>query len=174
MAAVKALFQNPSLSWLWTVIRVYVGYQWLEAGLGKISNPAWVGANAGTAIGGFFQGAIAKATGDHPAVQGWYASFLESVAVPNAVFFSYLIAFAEFAVGVALILGLFTTLAAFGGALMNLNFMLAGTTSTNPILYTLAILLLAAGANAGLIGLDRWVRPYIQQTFGKGQTAASR
>ena len=37
---------------------------------------------------------------------------------------------------------------------MNLNFMLAGTTSTNPILYTVAILLLVAGPNAYRYGVD--------------------
>ena len=45
----KALFGDVRWSWLWLILRLYLGYEWLTAGLGKISNPAWIGANAGTA-----------------------------------------------------------------------------------------------------------------------------
>lgn len=73
----------------------------------------------------------------------------------------------EVMIGVALIIGLLTTLAALGGAFMNLNFMLAGTVSTNPILYTAAILMIIAGKNAGFFRLDTYVIPYIEKRFNK-------
>lgn len=150
------------------LLRIWLGYTWLTASLEKLGNPVWTGDKAGVAISGFFQGAIAKATGEHPAVQGWYASFLQNVAMPNAKFFSYLIPMGEFLVGLALILGAFTTFAAVMGALMNLNFMLAGTTSTNPIMYTIAIIIIVAGtARAGYYGVDYFLMPYVRQILAK-------
>ncbi len=40
------IFVNPKMSWLWLIVRVYVGWQWVSAGYEKIINPAWVGAGA--------------------------------------------------------------------------------------------------------------------------------
>ncbi len=72
------------------------------------------------------------------------------------------------AAGLALILGLFTGLAALAGATMNFNFMLAGTASTNPVLFVLAILLILAWKVAGRIGLDRWVLPAVGTPWSPG------
>lgn len=129
------------------------------AGWGKLGNPDWVGESAGTALAGFVSRAVEKSAGANPAVSGWYASFLENVVLPNAEMWGYVIAWGEFLVGIALILGLFTGIAAFFGIFMNFNFMLAGTLSSNPILFTLGILLLLAWKVVGYIGADRWLLP---------------
>lgn len=55
---------------------------------------------------------IAKTGGDHPAVQGWWGSFLEAFALPNVGLFNVLIPLGEFLVGVGMLLGTLTTLAA--------------------------------------------------------------
>jgi len=68
-----------------------------------------------------------------------------------------LVSYGELLVGVALVLGAFVGIAAFFGALMNWNFMMAGAASTNPVLFTLAILLLLAWKIAGYIGLDYYL-----------------
>ncbi|ATW24293.1 DoxX family membrane protein [Candidatus Formimonas warabiya] len=153
----KRLFTDPKFALLWTIIRIWLGVQWLEAGLSKMGNPAWTGDKAGTAVTGFLSNAVKLAGGEHPAVQSWYASFLQNFALPNAKIFSYLVSFGEVAVGIGLILGCLTTFALIGGALLNLNFMLSGATSTNPILYTAALILLVAGINASRIGLDYFI-----------------
>ncbi|WP_227767415.1 TQO small subunit DoxD [Zhaonella formicivorans] len=159
------IFKEPKFSILWTVLRVWLGFQWITSSLTKIGNPVWTGDKAGVAISGFLKNALTLAGGEHPAVQGWYAGFINSFALPNAKLFSYLIPFGEFAVGLGLIVGGLTTFALLGGAFMNLNFMLAGTTSTNPILYTAAILLLAAGSNASRIGIDTLIsKKFVKQT----------
>jgi len=150
---------------LLTLLRVYVGYLWLQAGLHKMTNPAWFGEGAGTAISGFFQGVLAKAAGENPVVQGWYASFIERVAMPNATLFSYLVVLGEVLVGVALIVGVFTTFAALMGAFMNLNFMLAGTLSSNPWMLALQAIIVWAGVSAGYYGLDYFVRPWLRATW---------
>jgi thiosulfate dehydrogenase [quinone] large subunit len=152
-----ALFSDVRWAWIWLIVRLYVGYQWIVAGYDKIINPAWVGAKAGTALTGFLNNAISLTTGDHPAVQVWYASFLKSAILPYARTWSYFVAFGELLVGLGLILGVFTGIAAFFGFFMNMNYMLAGSVSTNPILLFLSIFLILAWKTAGWWGLDRWV-----------------
>lgn len=128
-----------------------------------------MGSNSGTAITGFLNGALAKAGEDHPAVQSWYADFIKNIALPNAKVFSYLVAFGELLVGISLILGALTVVGLIAGAFMNLNYLLAGTTSTNPNMYTVAFILLFAGAYAYKIGLDYKLVPFIKKIFNKFQ-----
>jgi thiosulfate dehydrogenase [quinone] large subunit len=101
-------------------------------------------------------GALKKTQGAHPDVQGWYASFLSHVVLPHAAFWSYTVTCGEIFVGLGLILGLFTGIAAFFGTTMNASYLLAGTVSTNPILFALGSLLVLAWKTAGYWGLDRW------------------
>src|SRR5690242_4011194 len=115
----RFLFADARAAWLWLPIRVYVGWQWLESGLTKLGAADWTGANAGTALSGFAQGALKKTTGDHPDVQGWYADFLSNIVIPNAAVFAWLVTLGETIVGVALILGALTGVAAFFGIVMN-------------------------------------------------------
>ena len=44
---------------------------------------------------------------------------------------------------------------------MNMNFMLAGSASANPVLLILAIVLILAWKTAGYIGLDRYLLPIL-------------
>lgn len=67
----RFLFADTRMAWLWLIVRVYVGWQWLEAGWGKFNSSGWNGNAAGAALQGFLKGALAKTAGDHPDVQGW-------------------------------------------------------------------------------------------------------
>lgn len=145
---------------LWLVVRLYVGYEWLTAGMGKVLNPAWFGADAGAPILGFVKGALAKTVGEHPDVQSWYIPFLENVVAPFPNLWANAIAVGEVLVGLGLIAGVMVGTAAFFGALMNMNFLLAGTVSVNPQLLILAILLIAARRVAGYYGLGRHLKPF--------------
>lgn len=160
-------FKNKKFNILWTALRVWLGYQWISAGLEKITGSGWVDRAAGTSIAVFLNGALAKATGEHPAVQMWYADFIKAFALPNAKIFSYLVAYGEVLVGISLILGAFTVVGLIAGAFMNLNYMLAGTTSTNPNMYTVAFLLILVGAGAYSIGLDHFIVPFLDKIFCK-------
>lgn len=164
----RALFGEVRFAWLWLILRVYIGWQWLNAGVGKITNPAWIGSKAGTALTGFVNGALAKTSGAHPDVQGWYAWFLQHVVLATPAFWSYLIAFGETLVGIALILGLFTGIAAFFGGFMDVSYMLAGAVSINPILFAIATWLVLAWRTAGWWGLDRWVLPALGTPWRPG------
>ncbi|GGM19384.1 hypothetical protein GCM10010841_29290 [Deinococcus aerophilus] len=66
-------------------------------------------------------------------------------------------AYGEVVVGTALIMGLLTGIAAFFGGVMNASYLLAGTVSTNPLLFILATWLVLGWRVAGWWGLDRWV-----------------
>lgn len=153
------LFTNTTSAWIWLVLRLYLGYTWFTSGIGKITSDAWVGENAGVAIKGFMGGAIALAK--EGGVAGWYAWFLEHTVIPNAIVFSYMVAFGELLIGLGLIVGLLTGIAAFFGALMNMSFLLAGTVSLNPIMFMIAMLLVMAWKVAGWYGLDRWALPFL-------------
>jgi thiosulfate dehydrogenase [quinone] large subunit len=152
----RFLFADTKFSWFWLIIRLYVGYEWFMAGWTKLGNPVWTGDKAGTAVKGFLMGALAKTSGAHPDVSGWYADFINNFALQHTVGFSYLVTYGEIIVGACLILGLFTGIAAFFGTFMNLNYLFAGTVSTNPILALLGLFLILAWRTAGWIGLDRY------------------
>lgn len=165
----RFLFSNTVSAWFWLAVRLYVGWAWLEAGWAKVQSPMWVGKTAGGALAGFVKGALGKTAGAHPDVQGWYADFLQNAVLPHASTWSHAVAYGEVVVGIALILGFLTGIAAFFGLFMNLNYLLAGTVSTNPILFTLAIGLVLAWKVAGYIGLDRYVLPLLGTPWQPGR-----
>ncbi len=156
----RALFQTTRFAWLWLAIRIYLGYSWLTSGWGKITNPAWA---TGGPLRGFWENAVAiPEAGRPPIAFGWYRDFIQFM-LDNQWYewFADLIMYGEILVGIALILGIFTGIAAFTGSFMNWNFIMAGAASTNGLMLTLAILLILAWKVAGWIGLDRWLLPYL-------------
>lgn len=165
----RFLFADTRMAWLWLIIRFYVGYEWLLAGWGKVTSPAWTGPQAGSALTGFLNGALAKAAGAHPDVQGWYATFINGFALPHAALFARLVAYGELLVGLGLILGFLTGIAAFFGAFMNMNYLLAGTVSINPVLFLLELFLLLAWRVAGWYGFDRYLLPHLGTPWQPGK-----
>jgi thiosulfate dehydrogenase [quinone] large subunit len=163
-----ALFGDVRWAWVWLILRLYAGWEWLQAGWGKLHSVAWTGPQAGASIAGFVNGALSQASGAHPNVQAWYATFLRDAVLPHAVIFSYLVSWGEFLVGIALILGIFTGIAAFFGSFMNMNYLLAGAVSTNPILLAIATWLVLAWKIAGWWGLDRWILPALGTPWSPG------
>ncbi len=65
--------------------------------------------------------------------------------------------FGEIAIALALLTGTLVGVAAFFGAMMNMSFLLAGSASTNPVMFTFAIGLILAWRVAGYYGVDRWL-----------------
>lgn len=165
----RFLFADTKLAFVWLLLRVYIGWEWLNAGYEKIINPVWVGPKAGTALQGFLMGALQKASGEHPSVSGWYADFITNFVLHNTVLFSYMVAFGELCVGIALILGIFTGIAAFFGGFMNMNYLFAGTISTNPLMFLIELLLILAWRVAGWYGLDRYLLPLLGTPWQKGK-----
>lgn len=160
---VKWLRENRIASALLLVVRLYLGYSWLTSGYGKIME--------GFDASGFLKGALAKTGGEHPSVQAWWASFVEGFALPNVDLFNVLVPWGELLVGLGLILGCFTTAAAFFALVMNFSFLFSGTLSTNPQMVLLTIFVAVAGLNAGRYGLDRFVIPYLRKMRKKPKKA---
>jgi len=170
---IRTLFSTTKFAWLWTIIRVYVGWQWLSSGWNKVGNPAWT--QTGAAVRGFWANAVAiPETGNPPIRYGWYRSFLNFLLEgEHHTWMAKLIVAGEILVGIGLIFGALVGFAAFFGALMNFNFMLAGTASTNPVLFLLSILIMAAWKVAGYYGVDRWLLPMVGTPWQRDLTAAT-
>ena len=151
---VQKLMSDPRAAWLWLPLRIWLGYQWFEASLAKISNPAWM--VTGDALKGFWTNAVKiPEQGRPPITFDWYRSFIQVMLDAQAyTWFAKVVSVGELLVGVALIVGAFTGIAAFFGGLMNWNFMMAGSASSNPLLFLVAVGLILAWKVAGYIGAD--------------------
>ena len=91
--------------------------------------------------------------------------FLESFALPNAGLFNVLVPWGELLIGIGMILGAATIPALIAAAFMNLNFLLAGTISTNPEYLALEVILLFVGVGSYYWGIDRFAIPAIKTYF---------
>ncbi len=158
---VQKLISHPLAGLLWLPLRIYLGWQWLNSGLGKFENPMWV--QTGEALKGFWERIVVIPETGRPAITyDWYRAFIQGMLDAQAyTWFAKLVVYGELLVGIALILGAFTGIAAFFGGFMNFNFMLAGSASTNPLLFVIAVALILAWKVSGYFGADyfllRWI-----------------
>jgi thiosulfate dehydrogenase [quinone] large subunit len=159
------LFDDTRFAIVWFVVRVLLGLTWLNEALNKFGNPGWM--QTGEALKGFWENAVRiPESGRPPIAFDWYRDFIQAMLNNQSyVWFAKLVAIGEFLVGVALILGLFVGIAAFFGAFMNWNYIMAGSASTNPILFVAALLLMFAWKTAGYYGLDRYIVPLLGATW---------
>ena len=197
------LFGSSQAAWIWLVARVWLGWEWFQAGWTKVfggditwrfwnwgdpgyslfgdGNIGWVRAGTvtgpegtgtlgvGDAVAGFAQGAISSAQGPHPDVAySWYVAFLEWIRDTAHPVIGPLVAVGEVVIGVALLLGLFTGIAAALGALLNFSFVFAGSAGVNPAMILVSILLILAWRNAGWYGLDRYLLPRLGTPWHRG------
>jgi thiosulfate dehydrogenase (quinone) large subunit len=158
---VEALLNDPRAGWLWLVLRIWLGWQWIQAAEHKIFDPKWV--QTGEALKGYWMNAVSiPETGRPPISFDWYRAFIQSLLDAQAwTWFAPLVAYGELVIGIALILGAFTGIVAFFGGFMNWNFMMAGSASSNPMLFAVAVGLILAWKVSGYIGADyfllRWL-----------------
>src|SRR5512142_1528671 len=158
---VTTLFNHPLAAWLWLPIRVWLGWQWLNAGYEKVINPAWM--QSGAALKGFLTGAVSAMGAHGPVIHyTWYSSFLKVlISSGSYIWMAKLVAVGEALVGIALILGAFTGFAAFFGGFMNFNYLMAGTVSVNPMFLVISVALILAWKVSGYIGLDYFLVPRV-------------
>ncbi len=178
----NALLSSRSMAPVWLVLRLYVGWQWLLASWHKLAGTSSIGwvrdgsvdgklVHHGDKLFAFWQAAVAPPKSGVPQIgYPWYREFLLLLMHQQAQhWFAYLIAGGEFTVGLCLVLGGFTALAAGAGALLNFNYMLAGSASLNPVRFAAEGLLLLAWKTAGYVGLDRWLLPLLGTPWQPGQ-----
>ncbi len=157
----RYLFSNSRAGLFWLPIRLFLGFSWLVSGWGKFTSEGWL--DGGASLAGYWERAVAIPQDGRPPISyDWYRDFLTFLLNGNHEgWFSYVVVFGELLVGIGLILGALTGIAAFFGALMNMSFLLAGSASTNPVLFTAAIGLILAWRVAGYYGLDRYLLPML-------------
>lgn len=169
-AYTRFLFGNSRAGLFWLPIRLFVGFAWLEAGWHKLTGEGWI--DGGSALAGYWTNAVKipeAGAGRPPITFEWYRDFINTLlAGGHETWFAWVITLGELAVGIGLILGVLTGLAAFGGALMNMSFLLAGSASTNPVLFTLAVGLMLAWKVAGYYGVDRYLLPRLGTPWRPG------
>jgi thiosulfate dehydrogenase (quinone) large subunit len=145
-----------------TALRCWLGVMWIEAGAAKLwgaENPGFLH-NSGAAVAGFAAHGV-------PAYS-WWGSFLHSFVVPNASWIAILIAVSEYAVGLALISGLFTRVAAVGSLALLFTYVMSGTASVCAFYALCAIVILVFWRTSSWIGADGLVASYRQHHKGQG------
>src|SRR5437763_5456224 len=138
----RFLFSSPIAAIGWLVLRIWLGYQWFHAGWEKVTgtesgwhwsftSQSWLRDSGG--LRGFAGFALTQAKGPHAAVNyGWYAAFLRWIERSGG-FLAPIIAIGEVAIGVALIIGLFTGVAAFFAGMLTVSVGVAGVAGVNPM-----------------------------------------
>jgi thiosulfate dehydrogenase [quinone] large subunit len=163
------LFKDPRSGVLWLPARIFLGWEWLDAGLHKIQDPKWM--STGEALRSYWERAVTVPEPPaRPSISyDWWRSFLQGMLDTNShTWFGPLIAIGETLVGIGLIVGALVGIAAFFGIMMNVSFLLSGSTSSNPIMLLLGIAIILAWKVAGWIGLDRWLLPALGTPWQRG------
>jgi thiosulfate dehydrogenase [quinone] large subunit len=165
----RLLLGNAYLSILWLPLRFYVGREWLSAGHHKLQSDAWM--SGGEGLKGYWTGALAGGPeGSSRAAYSWYHDFLQYMLDHEwYTWFAKVIAVGEFMVGLGLLVGALVGLAAFFGTLMNVSFMLAGTVSSNPVMFALTVFIVLGWKVAGWWGLDRYLLPMLGTPWYRGE-----
>ena len=169
-AFTRYLFSNTRAGLIWLPIRLFLGFEWAVAGYDKLTGTGWT--DGGAALLGYWKSAVAIPTTGHAAITfEWYRSFLQFLIDHGAQgWFAWLVSVGELAVGIGLLLGILTGIAAFFGATMNMSYLLAGSTSVNPIMFAFTIGLILAWKVAGYYGVDRYLLPRLGVPWGARTT----
>jgi thiosulfate dehydrogenase [quinone] large subunit len=141
--------QKTSLGYL-ALVRIAVGYHFLNAAWGKVTG--------GMTPESLTKSLLAGAPSDP---LDWHRSFITGWVVPNAGWFSYLVAYGELAIGISLLLGCLVRVSSSFAAFHNLNIFLAAATSgaqvgLNRIFILLHLVFVATSAGRAL-GIDGWL-----------------
>ncbi|GAA3023471.1 DoxX family membrane protein [Tetragenococcus solitarius] len=154
---VKWLRTSKFAMFIIAVLRLYLGFKWALSGWTKITGTF----SAQDMLQGAVENPVLDDTGSN--AYPWYTEFLDRFVLANIDLFDFIVPWGELLVGLGLIFGTLTTAAAFFGLLMNFSYLLAGTVSINPLFILIQFFILVAGFNAGKIGLDFWVVPFLRK-----------
>jgi thiosulfate dehydrogenase [quinone] large subunit len=174
----RFLFSSVKSSPIWLLIRVWLGWQWLSAGWGKLTGVGynnWITHSEG--LQGFIAAANAswahraQAFGHPQVVYPWYLDVLNAID-KHAQIFSRVVTFSELTVGIGLILGCFTGIAAVGAVALNIMYITGGSAGPNGVFIALGVLLIAAWRVAGYLGADYFLFPAIGTPWSPGRLLA--
>jgi thiosulfate dehydrogenase (quinone) large subunit len=138
----------------WLAMRVWLGIMWIQAGWAKLfgAENAFFLHHNGAGVAGF-------AAHGTPAYT-WWGHFLTGFVVPNAGWIAVLVAVSELVIGVALVAGLFTRVAALGSLALLFTYVMSGTASVCGWYALFAIVILTMWRTSGWIGFDGLIANY--------------
>lgn len=142
-------------------IRLFLAYQWIHSGWGKVRDDAWM--DGGAALQAYWTRAVAvPEQGRPPITYPAYRSLIQYM-LDNEWYswFAKVIAVGELLIGIGLLVGGLTAIAAVFGLLLNFSFIFAGSTSSNPTMIILGALIIYGWRTAGWWGLDRFLLPLL-------------
>jgi thiosulfate dehydrogenase [quinone] large subunit len=158
----SSFFHEKTYLGFFVLLRFYVGYKFLNAGLNKYLH-GYLNPSGETPLKGVLQNWLSGSPPMSPPMpEGWFRSFIDGIVLPNAHTFGILVTLGEMAAGALLILGLATRFAGVLGAFLAANFFLAtahaaGATGTVNQLFVILNLLLAAAAAGRAWGVDYYL-----------------
>ncbi len=139
--------------WYVVILRLWIGYYFLQQGIGKFlrdfPHGDWITRQIGEL--------------DKINIYPWYKSFLANIVVPHHELFGYLVMTGEILVGLCLLLGLLTRFSSLAGLFLVLNYYLAigiargGATLAQQQTFTVCLIVLFL-TNAGRsLGVDTFL-----------------
>jgi thiosulfate dehydrogenase [quinone] large subunit len=149
--------QSKVLAVGWLAMRVWLGIMWIQAGWAKLfgAENAFFLHHNGAGVAGF-------AAHGTPAYT-WWGSFLHGFVVPQAGWIGILVAVGEFTIGVALVAGLFTRIAALSSLALLFTYVMSGTASVCAFYALFAIVILTMWRTSSWIGADGLIAGYRQR-----------
>lgn len=136
---------------LFIVMRFLFGLGWLLAGVTKITGKSWF-SEPGVFLTDYLVNSLSKEN-----VPEFYKYFIEHIALEHVMFLNYAIPIVQIALGISIILGLFTIPSIFIFLFMHINFILSGNMNLiSLVLYTNAFSLLIGRKYIFLLSLDRY------------------
>ncbi|MEU4800624.1 DoxX family protein [Streptomyces sp. NPDC023327] len=118
-------WREPTTRYALLPLRIFLGITFLYAGLDKLTDSSFIRADGVGSIG-----AMMRDIRDISAIPA-----LVDLSLKSPVGFGYALALGELAVGIGTLAGLFTRVAALGGALISLSLWLTVSWSTEPYYY---------------------------------------
>lgn len=163
---IVSLLTDHRYAGLWAVVRVLLGWAWLEAGWRMAQDAAWMhGDRLDCDVGSGV--AAAKPIALLLACQGTDPGWLDG---PAGAWVARVAAIATTLLGIAVILGLLTGPAILVGGLAVLVTLPPPAPAWMTLQLAAVVGLLMAHASAGWIGIDRWLLPLLPRwRRGRGQ-----
>jgi thiosulfate dehydrogenase [quinone] large subunit len=142
------------VGWVLLPLRVFLGVTMIYASLLKFFDPAYLDPSAPNGV----QKQMLASAATSP------IAFIVNVTADHAVLFGLTIAFGELAVGLGVLLGLWTRIAAVGGFLLSMSFFLTVSWGTSPyffgpdIVFMFAFTPLMIGGDGGVHSIESVIR----------------
>jgi len=175
---VRLLLNDCNSASFWTIVRWYDSFTFFSAGYAKtrglevmnIHGQVYDWMSNGLMLKVIWTSQLGSNAKGQPLIEyDWWHHFLNFMLTHDwYTWFAKLIALGEAAVGLGLLFGVLTGIAAFFGATMNFSYLLTSFVSVNPPLLVLSFGLVAAWKVAGWFGGDRWLLPRLGTPWQAG------